>query len=188
MRKFKRRITVVDRQLQYSLALKLTSVMVGIATLYAVGIYFLATPESFEKLNADETRMFFLELNAIYFALATGILFTLALVLTNRVAGAALVIERAIRGMLNGDYEQRLALRKRDYLKPLSATIMAWRDHLQTKEQTQNECVASLESCLAEGDVDAAKELVQRLKGTLEDTWQDEEEPAETPDEEPVGA
>ena len=106
-RTYKRRLTIVDKQLQFSLAVTLTSVMAGMAALYALAIYVLPSTGALERMNAVETRTFFLGTNMVYFALATMILFTLALILTHRVAGPAFVIERAIRGTISGDFEQR---------------------------------------------------------------------------------
>ena len=166
-RHYKRTITIVDKQLQLSLALKLTLAMTAIAALYALALYVLPAAGSLDRMDALETRQFFLYTNTIYFALATGILFTLALLLTHRIAGAAFVIERAIRATMSGDFSQRLKLRTRDYLKPLAATISEWRDHLQKTQTEQRECVADLERCLAEGDTDAAKELVTKLAAML---------------------
>jgi len=168
-RRYKRTITVVDKQLQLSLALRLTAAMAGIAGLYAIALYVLPESGSLDRMSALETRQFFLYTNTIYFALATGILFTLALILTHRVAGAVFVIERAIRATIAGDYSQRLTLRERDYLKPLAATIRNWRDQLQETQGEQRQCIADLERCLAEGDTDAAKELVAKLATTLPD-------------------
>ena len=169
-RQYKRTITVVDRQLQLSLAIKLALAMTGVAALYAMALYVLPETGSLDKMTAFETRRFFLYTNTIYFGLATGILFTLALILTHRIAGAVFVIERAIRSTIEGDYTQRLTLRTRDYLKPLAATVSNWRDRLQEKEAEQRACVADLERCLAEGDTAAAQELVARLAATLPDT------------------
>jgi hypothetical protein len=166
-RTYKRTITVVDRQLQLSLAFKLTAAMAGIGGLYALALYVLPAAGSMDRMSALETRQFFLYTNTIYFALATGILFTLALILTHRIAGAVLVIERAIRATIKGDYSQRLTLRDRDYLKPLAATIRDWRDHLQATESEQRTCIADLERCLQEGDTAAAKELLAKLAATL---------------------
>ena len=166
-RKYKRRITIVDKKLQFSLAITLTSVMTGMAGLYALAIYVLPSTGALERMNAQETRTFFLGINMVYFALATMILFTVALLLTHRIAGPAMVIERAVRSALQGDFSQRLSLRKRDHLRELADTISNWRDHLQSSESEQRRCIADLERCMAESDMDAARELLQQLQATL---------------------
>jgi len=176
-RKYKRRITIVDKKLQFSLAITLTSVMAGMAGLYALAIFVLPSTGAMERMNAEETRTFFLGTNMVYFALATMILFTVALLLTHRIAGPAMVIERAVRSALQGDFDQRLSLRKRDHLRELADTISNWRDYLQSSDSEQQRCVTDLERCLSESDIDAAKELVQQLRATLVTRSAEEAEP-----------
>ncbi|MHC4954684.1 MAG: hypothetical protein ACYTGZ_12430, partial [Planctomycetota bacterium] len=127
----RRRTRIVDTKLQVSLAVTLTGVMAGVAALYALGLYVLPSTGAMERMNAEETRVFFLGTNLVYFALATMILFSVALILTHRVAGPAMVIERAIRGTMSGEFNHRLQLRKRDHLQPLAKTILEWRNQLE---------------------------------------------------------
>jgi len=187
-RNYKRRITIVDKKLQFSLALTLTAVMAGNAVLYALAIYVLPSTGALERMNAEETRTFFLGTNMVYFALATMILFTVALVLSHRVAGPAFVIERAIRGTITGDFSHRLSLRKRDHLQPLAATVRKWRDHLESTQAEQRRCFADLERCLAEGDMDAAKELVKQVAATVPELQAVEAEESAAPESTPESA
>jgi len=163
----RRRTRIVDTKLQVSMAVALTGVMAGVAALYALGLYVLPSTGAMEAMNAEETRVFFLGTNLVYFAFATMVLFTVALMLTHRVAGPALVIERAIRGTMNQEFEHRLTLRKRDHLQPLAKTITEWRDQLKGTMAEQRRVAADLKNCIAEGDLEAAEELLAQLNATI---------------------
>ena len=177
-RKNRRRIHIVDSRLQFSLALSLTGVMAGVAALYAIALYVVPATGALESMNAEETRRFFLGTNLVYFALATMILFTVALLLTHRIAGPALVIERAIRGTMKGEYEHRLKLRKRDHLQPLASAITDWRDHLASGYEAQQGLLNDLGNCLEEGDSDGAKEVLSQLRKSVPQQHDPEQEPA----------
>jgi hypothetical protein len=152
--------------------------MAGVAALYAIALYVVPATGALESMNAEETRRFFLGTNLVYFALATMILFTVALLLTHRIAGPALVIERAIRGTMKGEYEHRLKLRKRDHLQPLAGAILEWRDNLASGYETQQGLLKDLGNCLEEGDTDGAKEVLSQLKASVPQKHDPEQEPA----------
>ena len=164
--------------MQFSLALSLTGVMAGVAALYALALYLVPATGALESMNAEETRRFFLGTNLVYFALAMMVLFTVALMLTHRIAGPALVLERAIRGTMKGQYEHRLKLRKRDHLQPLASAIADWRDHLERGYEKQRSLIKDLGHCLEEGDAEGAKELVKQFRETVPQKHVPSEEPA----------
>jgi hypothetical protein len=93
---------------------------------------------------------------------------------------------------MSGEFNHRLQLRKRDHLQPLAKTILEWRNQLEGTIAEQRRVAADLDSCLAEGDVDAARELVSQLQATLpaepEPQPESEEAEANAEAEAPVSA
>jgi methyl-accepting chemotaxis protein len=150
-----RRTYVIDRKLQLSVAAHLLGALAGIAALYVVGVFLLAGGAGSEGLTAGEV----LRANLIYFVLAAAILGVVVILITHRIAGPALVIERAVRGMKTGDHSLRLELRKRDYLKPLAAAVAELREELDRRAQAATELKAALDR----GDLDAARGLAERV-------------------------
>jgi hypothetical protein len=71
------------------------------------------------------------------------------------------VLEKALKGMRKGDYSKRMTLRKRDYLKSLSAEMQRLSLHMQEK-------LGDVDRCLGEKDYEAAREIVARLRGETE--------------------
>ncbi len=169
-RSFRRLSYLVDNRMQLTMAFYMLAVMVGVAGLYLAALFLLPGQGTIEQLNAQETREVMLRANLIYFVLAACILFTVIILVSHRVAGPAFVVERALKGMNAGNFDQRLSLRKRDYLKTMAAEVNTLAQGLRD----QQELLHDLDRCLGEQDVPAARELVQRL---LRD------EPAKTPDE-----
>jgi methyl-accepting chemotaxis protein len=150
-----RRTYVIDRKLQLSVAAHLLGALAGVAALYVVGMLLLSGGGGSDGLSAGEV----LRANLIYFLLAAAILAVVVILITHRIAGPALVVERAVRGMKTGDHSLRLDLRKRDYLKPLAAAVAELREDLDRRAQAGGELKAALDR----GDLDAARTLVERV-------------------------
>jgi methyl-accepting chemotaxis protein len=98
--------------------------------------------------------------------------------------GPAFNMRRVLKAMIKGDLSQKVHLRKRDYLKDLATEINTLRETLQERQQV----VRDLDRCLQERDLDAARELVTRLKLEAPAAKADEGEKADAAEEakEPV--
>ena len=118
--------------------------------------------------------------------MSSGIFSLMAIGLTHRFVGPAFNMRRAVKAMIKGDLSNKIHLRKRDYLKDLANEINTLRDVLEEQQQV----VRDLERCLQENDLDAARELLTRLKkeapaaeaaeGEKADATEEAKEPAET--------
>ena len=161
-KRFKRRIFLVDTRIQMTLGLYVVAVMLGIGALYAVAFVVLPSSEALVNMDSAQTRDVLIRGTAVYFALATAILFTVTLLLTHRIAGPVFVIERCLRAMVAGDYSVRVSLRKRDQLKSLAGLV----EELRLKILDEHEQRNSLAACLNEGDVEGAKELLQAAQSS----------------------
>ncbi|MGH7162835.1 MAG: hypothetical protein ACREID_05070, partial [Planctomycetota bacterium] len=158
-----RRRHLVDRQIQLSITLPLLGALWLIAGLYAAAVFVLPGTDAVAQLPSDEIRKLLLLTHLVYFAIGTAIVATLAILLTHRIAGPALVIERAIKAMAEGDHGQRLTLRKRDCLKSLAASVLRLSTHIQSKDAERAQIIKDLDRCLQERDVKAARELLARM-------------------------
>jgi hypothetical protein len=156
-----RRTFVVDWRLQATITVQLLGVLVGVGLLYTLAVMVLPGSERIKEMDGEEVRDTLLRANAVYFALGAAILSVIALLLTHRIAGPALVLKRAIDGMRQGKYDNRLGLRRRDYLKDVAGSLQGLCEDLRQRDQS----VADLAACLEENDVAGAKEIVARMRG-----------------------
>ncbi len=154
---------VIDRRMQLTLACQLLAVIASIALAYVLAVYVLFDEASLEALTAEETRSLFRTANLLYCGYAVVFLGVAAVLLTHRIAGPALVIERAVRGMLRGEYEHRLSLRPRDYLESLSASVQELRTQLRDREESQAALLEELSGCLEAQELPRARELAAQL-------------------------
>jgi hypothetical protein len=171
-RTHKRRQYVVDKDLQITTMIQLVSVMAVMGVLYLVALFVLPGSRSGEIPTSAEMRDFLVQATAAYFALAVAIIGILTILVTHRIAGPAMVIVRALRGMRRGEFDHRLQLRKRDYLKELAAEIDGLREDIQARQRTVDDLIA----CVQEGDFEGAKEVATRLGAKPAEQRQEQEE------------
>ena len=157
---------LVDPRLQLGVTLQLVAVMIALAGLYVVGVHLLPKSSALGKLTAEQTRAFFTKAALIYFTLGTAVLATLCLIMTQRIAGPALVIRRAIEATRQGEYRTRLSLRHSDHLQELALSVQNLRNVLEERDRHRIAQVEDLKRCIEEGDVKAAYELAEQLAHT----------------------
>jgi HAMP domain-containing protein len=163
---FKRAQYIVDFRAQSKLVLPIVLVPVIVALAYVAAVYLLPGQTAIETMSAQETRSMFLRVNILYFTLAMVCLVATALVFTHRVIGPAQVIERAVRGIQAGDYDQRLSLRPGDGLLTLAVAVGELREELREREERQRSLGREIAALLDANDLDAARELAARLEKT----------------------
>ncbi|MCZ6464192.1 MAG: hypothetical protein O7A09_07620 [Proteobacteria bacterium] len=159
---FRRWRYLVDPGLQLTLALQMAAVLLVVAAAYALAVYGLFDEASLQALTAEETRSLFMRANLLYGGQALIFVIAVAVLLLHRIAGPAQLVERAVRGMLDGEYDHRLALRPRDGLKPLASAVAELRAHLCEREERREALLKELADHLAADDVAAARELLRR--------------------------
>jgi methyl-accepting chemotaxis protein len=170
---------IVDRELQFAFVFHFVAALALMGALYVAAVYLLPNAVVLEELGADEMRAYLLRSNLVYFVLATALLCGLSILLTHRVAGPARVIEHAVDGIRDGDFSRRLTLRKRDYLKGLAASVAQLSAHVRKREGERLALLRSIDRCLEENDLPAARELLHQL-GLPEEA--PETEPAKQPE------
>ena len=176
MKLFRRWRYVIDWRSQLGTALQVVAVLAGICLTCSVAIKFVKSDEALEMMSGEGVRTFLYRVTAAQFLVSSATLAILAVYLTHRFAGPAFAIERVVRALLAGNTEQKLHLRERDYLKTLGAAV----EELRQREEARAKQVADLKHCLAEGDTDGAREVLNRLQAAAA--------PAPSPLPEPVAA
>lgn len=159
MKLFRRWRYVVDWRSQIGTALQVVAVLAGICLICAVAVKLVKSDEALEAMDPDELRAFLYRVTAAQFMVSAATLAALAIFLTHRFAGPAIAIERAVRALVDGKTDQKLHLRQRDYLTGVAKAV----EELRARESERGRHIADAQSCLAEGDVAGAKELLARL-------------------------
>lgn len=171
---------IIDWRQQMGFTVEIVAVLCGVCVIYSVGVHYLLGNETLFQVSIERFREVVLRVNAVYLAVSSGIFSLMAIGLTHRFVGPAFNMRRVLKSMIKGDYSQKVHLRKRDYLKDLAAEVNTLREMLQEQQQV----VRDLERCLEEKDLDAARELLTRLKGESPATEKaDEGEKAEATEE-----
>ena len=167
---FRRSKLIVDPTFQVKVAVYVGGSLVVIAANY-VGAILIFGGNDYPPHTGEEVRDLLIQMSLVFTTLAAIHLMGLAFILTHRVAGPTLVLERALKGMREGDYSNRMTLRNRDYLQTLSTEVQKLSLHIQKN-------LGDVDRCLSEQDYDAAREIVARLRG--EKASAPAPEPAET--------
>ena len=159
---FRRWRYLIDPGLQLALALPMAGVLLGVAVSYLLAVYLLFDQASLQAMTGEETRSMFMRANLLFGGYALIFVTAGGVLLLHRIAGPALIIERAVRGMRDGEYDHRLSLRPRDGLKSLASAVAELRSDLCEREERHQALLKELVGHLAADDVAAARELLQR--------------------------
>jgi hypothetical protein len=160
---FRRRQYVIDRDVQVGVATHILAGLGMVALIYAAGLYLFLGEDAVSTMGLSAMRQFLLMANGLYYLCAAVVLAGLSLLLTHRFAGPAYVLSRAIRGMLEGDYGRRLALRKRDYMKPVAAALADLRSRWVAHERRLQGRLEDIRRHLEIGAVEEAARVVAQV-------------------------
>ena len=158
---------LIDAPLQLSIAAPLLGIPLIVGIAYVAAVYWLPGETALNAMTVEETRRLSLQASVVYFGIAVVGLGAFAVYLTHRIVGPAQVIERAVRALVRGDYEQRVELRPGDHLTTLAAAVAELREHLLEQEESRRRLVEQLASRLAQHDAQAARELLSKLEPAL---------------------
>lgn len=161
---FFKRQYLLDRASQLPFALLILGILVGIGTLYAAAVYFLAGTHLLRGTPVGEMRLVLLLIHTGYGLIGGGIFFLAVLLLTHRFVGPAYVMEQAVRKLRTQDFTARLSLRKRDYHKGLAEQLRLLRDELAEQQDARTLAHERLEALLEAGQVREALTVVRDLR------------------------
>lgn len=151
---------IVDPGLQVSIARPLVLVLAVLALVHMGTTWFMGSLDPVEGPGSRGALQLGLLVSGVYFALVLVAAFLTIVQQTQRIAGPALVIERALRAMRHGDYGQRLSLRDKDHLKLVAEASVELQRHLAEERSGRVEFLTALDAALFEGDIAGARELV----------------------------
>jgi len=157
---------IVDWKPQLSFVAEVVGVLVGVCVGFAVITFLLVLDrnDATAKLHPDEIWSFLLQVTAVFMVVSSVVFVLLSIAISHRFLGPALVIRRAVQAMIDGWYDRRFKLRRRDYLKPLAAKVEELACVLATREAEQDQIVEDLHQCLERNDLDAARAMLDRLQ------------------------
>jgi hypothetical protein len=162
----RRKKHLLDAKWQLAIAFGAAALVLAVGLLYLISSSVLTPSDPLSSLSGRETARLALAVNAIYFFSLAGLFFFVALRITHKVTGPALVLARAVEGLREGDFEPRLALRHGDYLKSLAASIQRLSSELQRQRAAREQACLELERAIDRGDRHAAHQLLKELQGT----------------------
>ncbi|MHC4339069.1 MAG: hypothetical protein ACYSX0_02475 [Planctomycetota bacterium] len=167
----RRRHYIIDSKAQIGPTSQIVTTLIIVCIVFAVGLLYFTKDNPLFEMDAAEFRGFILQVFALYLLVSVTIFSVMVISLTHRFVGPANVIQRALNGILEGEYSHRVTLRRKDHLKSLADSVNDVREKLRVRQENRLKLLANLERCLVERDLSAASELVQRLR----------EEPVEEP-------
>ena len=158
MKLIRRTKYLINGRLQLAVTFQLTYVMLAMGVIHALALSLIPASTVYD-MSGPEVLQVLMMATAAYFILTTAILWLLAIVSTNRIAGPVYVIREALIAMHKGDYSKRVSLRRRDHLKEVAATVADMQNQLRGRDEKLRE----LRSCLLEGDQNTALGLLDLL-------------------------
>lgn len=171
----RRRRLIIDKPAQLAMALTVTGMTAAGLVVLMASMWVLPVDAYFDRVaGADMRRALLIILGAFFTLTVVGITLS-CVVLSHRFVGPAFVIRRGLDAMARGRYDERLTIRRRDYLQDLSESAVALRDVLMEKDDLVDRAIDRLDA----GDAEGARELLAEIKH--------EAEPAPAPEPELAG-
>ncbi len=161
-RNYRRRNFIVDKPLQYSIMFTALAAFVLVSLVFIGGHFALPTEEVFDAFTGEQTRRMILTLNTSFFALTFVTLGIILVILSHRVAGPAMVFDKAMRGMLKGKFKERTKIREKDYLQGLSDVLGELQDHMKVDHERRHEFLRNLHQALESKDLTMASRLLDQ--------------------------
>ncbi|TDJ68820.1 MAG: hypothetical protein E2O39_12590 [Planctomycetota bacterium] len=162
----RRKNYVTDLRMQLSVSFSMVGMLVAVCFVYAVTLWLMSDWGSVsEDMSSNQATSIAMFVNGIFFLVALLSSIVVSIIATHRIAGPAMVIERAVRGLCEGDFEKRLTLREKDHLKSLAASVRELRTMMLEERKDQRRLHVRMESALGSGDTDLALELCRSLIG-----------------------
>jgi HAMP domain-containing protein len=154
---------LIEARTQLAVALPLMAIPLVVALAYALAVYVLPGEAALSALTPEEARNISFRASVVYLGFAAVAMAAAAVFLTHRFVGPAWVIERAIRGMSAGEYDQRVSLRPRDHLQSLASAVTELRDELRAQDGRRRQLAREAVSLLDEDDRKGARDLLLQL-------------------------
>lgn len=151
---------LVERSIQLSVAVAVLGTVVVFTALYLVALMVLAADgSSLEDPSSRAATWLGVAVTGAYFLLVLVVVWIVIIRVTHRIAGPAVAIERAIRGMLDGDFDQRVQLRSSDKLLSLGVAVAEVQARGRSEQERREELHRRVGEALDRGQLDAVRAL-----------------------------
>jgi|GEM_PF-6921867 len=155
-----RRQYIVDGKTQFRVAGLLVCGLAVLAVVQTVALFTGFQPPAEGQFDGPQVRDLLLRVGLVQFGVTALMALALGILLSHRFVGAALVLRRALQGMLVGDSSQRLTLRRTDFLHDLSADLLRLREHQAQVRDSVAGALARAQAAIEAGDsIQAQAEL-----------------------------
>ena len=154
---------LIDHRMQIAVMLMTITAPIIVAFVYMSAIALLPNDGVLTLTGAEATRLA-IKINLVYCLFCAISLAGVAIIFTHRVAGPAMVMERAIEAFGKGDYHPRLKLRKEDYLKKLASALQDHGLRLEQNSTRRRELIDDVTQALADDDLATARELLAEMR------------------------
>ena len=140
----KRHNFILDRAWQLAVFRNVAGVALAAGLLQMVFTYAISSQDPLDRRSGEQIGYLAFAANGWFLALMFFGLWAVMARVTHAVVGPAMVIKRAVDGLVVGEFDNRLTLRKRDYLKELAASVKVLHDQLKAREEISRELVETL--------------------------------------------
>lgn len=164
---YRRTQRLIDPKWQLGIACAVTMLLLGAGALYILCSALLESPKLVAIIGGRGTQLVGLGVDIVYFLSVAAVVQHVIVRLTHSVVGPALVLERGLRAMKDGDFSARLTLRDGDYLTSVADAAQDLNGRLAGQADEVVGIVGLLRtSAKNERDVLAAADRLAKLFGT----------------------
>lgn len=161
-----RKQILVDPTLQLSVAWAVIGTFLALSALFVVAYFFFAPGgASIDEPSSQAATRLGIVVTGTYFVLVLIAVILVAIHTTQRIAGPARVIEDALRGILEDDYDRRLSLRQKDHLASLAQVVLDVRTMVRDERDRKRAFHEALEDALSQAQYERARALNHEHSG-----------------------
>jgi hypothetical protein len=158
-----RRNIVVDPRMQWRAALAVGGVIALTLVLMSFTRAAMAST-GVDDPGGERAAHLALVWNVVFVGFVLAVVVTFVLLYTHRVAGPAQVLRRAIEGLCANDFDRRAHVRRGDYLRDLSASVVRLGRKMRRDRELTRLGLDGVARALAEGDPAAAERLLEKFR------------------------
>lgn len=163
---YRRTQRLIDPKWQLGIACAVTMMLLGAGAFYIVCSALLDSPKLVATFGGRGAKLVGLGFDIVYFLSVAAFVQHLIVRITHSVVGPALVLERGLRAMANGDFSARLTLRDGDYLTTVAGAAQDLNNRLAGQADDVVGIVDQLRASAAnEQDVLGAADRLAELFG-----------------------
>jgi hypothetical protein len=155
LRRQRRTKFIVDPAMQLGAVFSVVGIAAGFLLIWFV-VQLGGAERGTKELTGDQASRLSLLADGLFVTLALLTVAVYVVWLTQRVAGPARAIKAALEGMLVDDFDRRLRLRRKDFLKDVAVAAERVGRRMSSQRDETAAFLAELDAHLKRGDVESA--------------------------------